>query len=273
MLRVNNLTGFGAGGTEKSFNGIIQGLGLGTSLLVCLDAGDINSYDGSSQTWANTAPGSVGTDFYRGSGSGSDGADPTFNGTAGALTESEYFSHDGGDYFTEVSSGWGDDEFHKDGATFTIAGIWYIANFGNYQGLYSTAINLASQIGIHWFINVTNGIFVVQARNGSGLPLNVATTMSATNGAWAFGALSVDENGGSSSGLVLWNSSTETFNPSYTSPSSSAATQPSVIGWASFPLRSGSRIGALGVWNRALSSVELASLRAACKAQRWTSLP
>lgn len=75
----------------------IQLCGLTASILFCLDAGDALSYDGSSQTWSDRSPN--GYHFYRGTGSGSDAADPAFNGVAGRNSSDEFFSSDGGDRF------------------------------------------------------------------------------------------------------------------------------------------------------------------------------
>lgn len=79
----------------------IRNLGLTSGLQVCLDAGDANSYS-SGQVWGDLS--GNGYDFNRGTGSGSDGADPTFNGTAGRQSSGEYWSGDGGDYFTYDSA-------------------------------------------------------------------------------------------------------------------------------------------------------------------------
>lgn len=90
------------GGRGTSLINELRNVGLTDGLKLCLDAGDINSYDGTSQTWKDLS--GNGSDFYRGSGSGTDGADPTFNGKAGGLSANEYFSFDGGDYFTAVNT-------------------------------------------------------------------------------------------------------------------------------------------------------------------------
>lgn len=73
-------------------------LGLTSGLQLCLDAGDAESYDGTSQKWLDRSGG--GYDFFRGTDGTSQATDPTFNGTAGAVSSSEYFSDDGGDYLT-----------------------------------------------------------------------------------------------------------------------------------------------------------------------------
>jgi hypothetical protein len=74
------------------------------NLVYWLDAGNIGSYSGSGQTWANLvaapADGSSQTayDYLRGVTSSAEGSDPTFNGTAG--TDPCYFSVTGAQYLT-----------------------------------------------------------------------------------------------------------------------------------------------------------------------------
>lgn len=85
------------GSSSASFYNTLVGLGLTTGLKLCLDAGDASSYT-SGQKWLDTSGG--GYDFYRGTSSSSEATDPSFNGTPGNLSSSEYFSGDGGDYFS-----------------------------------------------------------------------------------------------------------------------------------------------------------------------------
>ncbi|MEC9266699.1 MAG: LamG-like jellyroll fold domain-containing protein [Pseudomonadota bacterium] len=83
MLTVNQLAGFGAGGT-----GLFT-----TGLQAHYDVGKAASYSGSGQNFLDLTSNSY--DLYLGTGSGSDAADPTYNAGPPA-----YFSFDGSDYFT-----------------------------------------------------------------------------------------------------------------------------------------------------------------------------
>jgi len=73
-----------------------------------LEASNIDSTDGSSQTWSNVitspADGSAQTDFdmYRGATSSATTDDPTFTGTAGV--PGAYWLLDGGDVFTSITA-------------------------------------------------------------------------------------------------------------------------------------------------------------------------
>jgi hypothetical protein len=98
----------------------VNTLGLTAGLKLCLDAGDINSYS-SGQKWLDVS--GNGYDFNRGASSSSQSSDPTFNGTPGNESSSEYWSLDGGDYFTydSASETWMD-ALHQNNALFAYAG-------------------------------------------------------------------------------------------------------------------------------------------------------
>lgn len=124
-------------GKNDSLVTIIEKLGLKTNLKLCLDAGDINSYSGSGIKWLDTS--GNGYDFYFGDGSTSS-TYPTFNGSAGGLSASEYFSFDGGDYFTYDSSyeAWMN-TLHNAGISVSVLLVATAASGGNYW--FSTGVN------------------------------------------------------------------------------------------------------------------------------------
>src|SRR5688572_10725967 len=76
---------------------ILNGLGLTANLKLCLDAGDNLSAPAAATSWLDRS--GNGYDFFRGTTSGADATDPTFNGTPGELSAAEYWSFDGGDFF------------------------------------------------------------------------------------------------------------------------------------------------------------------------------
>lgn len=125
------------GGPGVRFLDIIKALGLQGNLLLCLDAGDAASYT-SGQSWLDLS--GNGYDFFRGTTSGADATDPTFNGTAGGLSKNEYWSFDGGDYFEydSVNEAWMDN-MHKNNALFSWFMLAYnptggIGHFGGTKG-------------------------------------------------------------------------------------------------------------------------------------------
>jgi hypothetical protein len=107
---------------RKTLMEILTEQALTTGLLFALDAGDSASYDGTSQVWSDTS--GAGNHFNRGTTSGADATDPTFNGTAGGRSENEYFSHDGGDYFT-LATGTFDDGWSKNNGAWTGAVVMW----------------------------------------------------------------------------------------------------------------------------------------------------
>lgn len=78
----------------QSLKSIIDDLGLTTNLKLCLDAGDIASYNPAVQTarWLDTSGNE--NHFFRGSSTTGDSNEPIFNGTAGGLSSNEYWSFD-----------------------------------------------------------------------------------------------------------------------------------------------------------------------------------
>lgn len=246
-----------AGGSQPTLLQAIQGAGLTANLKLCLDAGDLASY-ASGQTWADRSGNAV--DFYRGTTSGSDATDPTFNGVAGNLSQNEYWSFDGGDYFTLVSGAnpsWVQ-PFHKDGATFTAMFGFYPQNGANHY--------LMGDAGLPGFAvrcgGVSNGQPGLLVYNGASVLLTANATALMNIAAWNIFGVSVSENGGASAGIWSVNSTTETFNPSYASPSASSAGTTLKIAQSGGgnPLQPGERLAWVAVWDSALSAVQMQSI-------------
>jgi hypothetical protein len=248
------------GASNKSLIDILTDLSLTTNLKICLDAGDINSYDGSSADWADVS-GNIGADeFFRGSTSGSDANDPTFNGSAGGLSANEYWSFDGADYFTY---GAGNetymDSLHKASAKFAIITFLYFTSSPSaktYGTLGNDPNNVGAQLDLlgtepkRLSLYVGDGSGPVMSRTDSdGLSLSYP-------GWHVFGG-AFHEGGGNVSffyGDTGYDqvSSSDTFSLSYSTPSSSAATYPMQIGTAgnaASPMPSGSRQVAFALWS------------------------
>lgn len=240
-------------------------LGLTTNLKLCLDAGDTESYIGSGQTWTDRSGG--GYDFYRGTTSGAEGSDPTFNGTAGHNSSGEYFSVDGGDWFTlaQANPSWVNN-IHKAGAVFTIAEWVYLnaANNGAFGRIGDElAAGLINVVGFEFGGGSTFGLrpnFYVD--NGSAQVYQKASTTSGIDNSWNFLAISVNI----PTGVVIFgiNGSTDTFtSQSYTSPSAAAAgstVQIGAFGAGQTPEKSGDRFNSVAMWSDALSASQLVSL-------------
>lgn len=232
---------------------ILRKLGLTNGLKLVLDAGDAASY-ASGQPWLDLS--GNGYDFNRGSGSGSDGADPTFNGTAGRLSSGEYFSFDGGDYLTYDSANetWMQN-LHKDNAKVSALAAVYGADIGTtLQGLFGTGGGSSSNVGFEWTISAS-GNLQISVRNGSGSVALQQTSSGASlqpvNGAWNIIGFSLDEAVGTGGINWMTNGNFDTDVSTYSSPSALAATYTAQIGArgnANSPLVSTSRSALFAMW-------------------------
>ena len=193
----------------------IRRCGLTSGLQLCLDAGDALSYS-SGQSWLDRS--GNGYDFFRGADGSAAADDPTFNGTAGNRSPSEYWSFDGGDYFTYDSANetWMKN-LHKDNAKFTLA-AWT-------HGPSLTAIN---QIWAVWGVTellaglnfqLTSSAKLRLAVAGGGpAALDVTSTLTVPRSSWQFLAVSLDESVGANGGMFYNNGISETFTSTYSSP-------------------------------------------------------
>lgn len=275
MLAVTQLAGFGGGGTQ-TLRQILTQLGLTTSLNLCLDAGDLNSYPGSGQTWSDVS--GSGNHYYLGSGSGSDAADPTFNGTAGGLSQNEYFSHDGGDYFSPVAATTFDDNWHKNNGACTLLCVGLIptgAGVG-WAFMSNTDSGANPNNGLRLVTTTSNKIRFTYDTDNTGASGASSTTHSTapTNDVPNFFCASFDEavpqvilkTGGAACETTASAASTNTTSPS-TSLNLSASGAADAKAPANF------RAYLFAAWSRALSTTEIDALYTALKAQRFPSMP
>lgn len=157
--------------------GMVGQAGLSTSLSFCLDAGDANSYAGSGQQWSDVS--GQGNHYYRGADNTATTDDPTFAGTAGGLSESDYFSFDGGDYFSPVGSPTFDDGWSKDGGVFSVAVVFYSAASGSARALIGNA-GATGHDGVLVRINTGDTISLYHDTDNSGAAGQIIKTTTAT---------------------------------------------------------------------------------------------
>ena len=269
MLTVTNLTGFSAKIAPKLFYDILLDAGQLASLNLCLDAGDIRSTDGSSQTWTDLS----GTaNFVRGA-TGSAGADdPTFNGTAGSANDTTYWSFDGGDQFTSGNVTYPDAWLKDNGAASFACVIQRVA--GTNQTLYDLDPGTNN---FSWYIS-NNQLFLIRAYNNVNAQDNLGITLTAfTTGQYHFLAGTYNEatttqrawlNDGADStktGTATTTASTRTNN---------RATQPTYIGTNTVSsLLNGTRLYCFASWSRTLSTTDLTAIYTRLKTSRFTALP
>jgi len=257
--------------TEQDFLQDITDASLTTDLKLCLDAGDSASYT-SGTSWLDQSGG--GYDFFFGADAGASTDDPTFNGAAGGLSLSEYMSFDGGDLFKydTTTEGWMDN-LHQDNALFTIAAwVWIPASAAEQYYVSTTGSGFFT--GIYFYSNGTeNPVFA--ARHGSGNALTVTADTALTTGAWNFIAISIDEATGAGGGFFYVNgdysqvSSADTFTATYSTPSSSAAASPMILGARTGGgfLQSTAKMAGMMIWEggTAITKANLDTLYASTK--------
>lgn len=256
----------------------LSNLGLLTNLKVCLDAGDPNSYGGSGQVWKDLS--GNGSDFNLGSGSGSDGADPTYTPSGNGGTYREYFAYDGGDRFTLAQSApsW-QSGLHKAGGKFTILQWAYVGNLTGLapsQAGFGCADNTSASDGKD-AINFSNSsstqnalsLTVTNSTGGaSGTVAGAKSTLTVTNNAWQMiaGGLDVD----AKTIVFAINGSTETpANQGTATVGTTDSHVPLVIGAAAADglasAINGCRIAAFALWTTKLTDTQLQSIFSATR--------
>jgi hypothetical protein len=247
---------------------IIQRLGLTSGLQFVLDAGDANSYNASVQTakWLDLT--ANGYDFYRGTSTTGDAAEPTFNGTAGGLSSNEYWSVDGGDYFTyDTTNETWMQSLHKDNAAWTFLMFYRPASIALCAVMGDAGTSQGP--GIDMLLG-SNGSMSIQQKNGTTTQNIASSTLTLTAGAWHMIAVSLNEPAGAGGSFFFLDGTVETFNGTYTSPTTSNAAftfQLLAAGNAGAPPPSGGRVAVICMWNAALSQANVQALWNALRAR------
>ena len=223
--------------------------------LVChLDAGDADSYSGSGQIWSDLSV--EGNDFYLGATSSSQASDPTFNGAAGGESSGEYFSLDGGDWFTVVSDPSGN-IFRKLGRSdipLTIEMWCYALSWGFKFG--GGNISLGTDRGLQLFMN-NNASKAALLAEPTGTPFEQQTDM--PTGTWFQNVVAAKPDGNTT---CTWYRNgtpdgTGTLNNTWSSGASTHTgfTFGAMLGMA--PLLNGSRIAIIRVYDAILSDAQV----------------
>lgn len=239
---------------------VIKKCGQTGNLKLCLDAGDLASFaGGAGQSWLDQS--GNGYDFFRGATSGVAADDPTFNGSAGGLSNGEYWSFDGADIFRyDAANEVWMNNLHKDNAVFSFALWLWMGSAGTQHGIFGTIGNSAANTGV--VLRKTSGnvlSFVVRNAGGSGATFTMAAGISTS--VWSFIGVSVTEATGANGALMMLNTTQELFTSTYTTPAAGNATVTMEIGAngnAVDQLSNTSRIAMFSAWEgRALSADEL----------------
>jgi len=255
----------GGSGARGDLLYYVRRLGLSTNCKLILDAGDSASYS-SGQSWLDRS--GNGYDFFLGTTSGAEGSDPTFNGTAGQRTASEYFSTDGGDRFRyDTTNETWMQNIHKNNAIFSIVAWVYTPNLAGNSGIFGNVQNSTSEIGFAWYLDSSERLRFVTA-NGSAPCISVTSTAALTASTWTMISVGLNESVGAGGGLFSIGATQETFTSTYTSPSASNATNTTEIlaNGSGILAASGTRIAALAAWEgRMLTASEIQTLHYATR--------
>jgi hypothetical protein len=243
---------------------VLTSLGLTTNLKLVLDAGDALSVTSASATkWLDRS--GNGYDFFCGTDATVQATDPTFNGTVGGKSASEYYSFDGGDYhrYDSANEPWMAAP-HKDGAVLSWAAWVYLTADSN-RGIVGTTGASAGGVGFYIGLNLSAQNFTVY---NTSLAFTAADTTTYSTGKWQFLAGRVDEAANAIS--FCTNGTISTTTCTFTSPNAGAASytmEISAIGNGFSPLSSGSRIAHLAMWQgTALSTANLSAIFEATRA-------
>lgn len=259
-----------------NFYQMIQAIGATASLDFCLDAADINSYDGSGQTWTDLT--GNGNSFYRGSNNTAQASDPTFNGVAGALSEDEYFSFDGGDWFTETTGHTFAEAWHKDNAAFTIVAVIYRVDADDDIKVFR---NVASTSAPGTSFNINAGrphLEISKSASGDALDIELSVDdlpEAIPNNAAFMYAVALNEATGTNGVTIRWNEAEITDTSTYNSPSSTDSTFAYEFGRSGSSHEensSGARLYCIAGWSRKLTDTELDNLYAQLQ-NRYSDLP
>jgi hypothetical protein len=252
---------------DVRYSFVLSDLGLNSGLRLCLDAGDVNSY-ASGQKWLDTS--GNGYDFFMGASGSTESSDPVFTGVPGALSQNEYWACDSDAAFTYDSANetWMNN-LHKDGATFTCLAWIYITSQGSTlsPSIFGTSGTNADP-GVIFSVTASTGLLKLRYGNGT-----VATNLTSSGAAvalngWHLVGVSINENGGASAGQFYLDGAANgaAFNPSYTTPSASAAFCTMQVASDGNNLRQlglngAARIGAIMIWEgTVLTAAQIAAI-------------
>lgn len=257
MLIVNQLSGFGGRAINDSLHDILLDLGLTSNLEICLDAGSAASY-ASGQKWLDLT--ANGVDLFRGADGSSSTDDPTFNGTAGGLSSSEYWSFDGADFFRyDTSNETWMNNIHKNNAKYSFLMAIYPQNAG-LDGLIGTNGGGGTDNGFYFAFTSGKLTFRVN-KDPSGAALQSPATDDVTStGDWHIIGLSVDEAVGSGGAFFYEDGAykqtgtgNDTFTSTYDTPDTADAGFTMEIGAlgpgaGQEPLANGTRLACFAIW-------------------------
>lgn len=239
--------GFLAGHGESSIYKHIVNVGLDGNLANCLDFGVGTCYPGTGQTVHDLCGNA---DYWMGLNSSVEAIEPVFHGTAGRATASEYM--DMGVITAKADLAW-HTSAHKDGATFT---VMMIGDMLSSAQVFVTTSGGPGVLAGFWVTCSSGSNLQLRVANGTSLCLGATSTIAGSPLATNVMFVSVSENGGATASHFRINGNAETFNGSYTSPTSAAQGYATAIGLGG----TNYKLAGFAAWSRALSVSETLSI-------------
>ena len=189
------------------------------------------------------------------------------NGTPGKLSASEYFSGDGGDFFTYGAANptWVQN-MHKDNAIYSGAFWFYPATLGG--AIFGTLGSTVGNTGVRYGFDATGSATWYTLNAGTAARQQAMTNLITAN-AWNFVGFSINEATGAGGMIVNTNGNVETYSSTFSSPAAGNASFTLNLmagGNSLIPLANGSRFGCCAMWqSRALTSAEITSIYSATR--------
>lgn len=237
----------------------ISVLGLEANLKLCLDAGDAASYT-SGQTWSDRSGG--GYNFFRGATSSVEASDPTFNGTAGRQSSSEYFLGNGSQYFTlgQANPAWVNALNAVNGTYAYLMWVYFpLISVG--QILFGDDNAFSANNGVFGTVKTTNAIRA-GVSDSSGFDLEDSTITVGSTG-WNLVGASIKHTNAASISFII-NGTTETRASGYSAgATASPATYTLQIlaeGNGSTIAQANTRIGEFAMWSTQLTAAQMLSV-------------
>jgi len=209
------------------YNAIVS-CGLTANLRLCLDAGDALSAPAGATKWLDRS--GTGSDFWLGP-DGTTTADPTFNGSVGALPQSTNFGLNGSSYFKLVNGQmtW-TNNLHKAGAQWTILSIISLAGAGAQPIGDRGGTNAQVGMAIYADGGAALGAYVA---NGAAQVFGRASDSNLPNATPTFIASTIADGGTGyhwCNGSYMPAGGANTWPVAFVGPSSSASTKPFYLG-------------------------------------------
>lgn len=262
MMQSILLAGSGGGLTLQA---AVSGAGLGTNLVVCVDAGDFQSYSStSSQSWVNRATAASAFALV---------SSPVFNGAIGYLPA--YWSLNGLQYFTYQATNLSSVEtFHKDNASWSAFALVYFASQSLGTYFWGDAANAG--VGMALAVDTSSRPVLVVTGTAGALVLAVTASAQLSPGWHGFG-VSVSEAMGASGGFFYLDGAyspivggASNFTATYASPSANNSANRLAIGAQgalSNLLPNGARLSAVAFWAQAITKANFDTVWALVKSR------